>query len=271
MGSSGVIPLTIIAPVTDICRHMSNLIARAEKEVFFATNFWMASESSQLITDSLIELSRRAEDRGRRVVVKLMYDRGSLKQVVDNHLIMKEQDYTTTAVKLPPAQDIPFIDLEVQNYHRPVLGTFHAKFMVVDRRVAVVQSNNIQDNDNLEMMTHLEGPIVDSIYDTALLSWERPLHPPFPCLNDPASEDPVTSFDNPSFWKLFKEDAKKNVQIAGNEGGKMRDESQKLPMHAGGNPHYDPDIAYEVRRMRSALSPRRGETQVDAATRHLSK
>jgi hypothetical protein len=42
--------------------------------------------------------------------------------------------------------------------------------MVVDRRVAVVQSNNIQDNDNLEMMTQIEGDIVNSVYDTALLA-----------------------------------------------------------------------------------------------------
>jgi phosphatidylserine/phosphatidylglycerophosphate/cardiolipin synthase-like enzyme len=57
---------------------------------------------------------------------------------------------------------MPNIDLAVVNFHRPPLGTFHCKFMVVDRRIATVSSNNIQDNDNLEMMTHLEGPIVDS-------------------------------------------------------------------------------------------------------------
>lgn len=36
------------------------------------------------------------------------------------------------------------IDLEVLNYHRPMLGTFHSKFMVVDRKIALIQSNNIQ-------------------------------------------------------------------------------------------------------------------------------
>jgi hypothetical protein len=60
---------------------MSNLIARAEKEVFIATNFWMISEPSRLITDGLTELSRRAGKEGRRCVVKVMYDRGSAKQV----------------------------------------------------------------------------------------------------------------------------------------------------------------------------------------------
>ncbi|KAF4636045.1 hypothetical protein G7Y89_g2043 [Cudoniella acicularis] len=52
--------------------------------------------------------------------------------------------------------------------------------------VAVLQSNNIQDNDNVEMVTHLEGPIVDSLYDIALISWHKRLEPPLPSHNSPA-------------------------------------------------------------------------------------
>jgi len=204
-------------------------------------------------------------------VVKLMYDRGSLRQICDNHLLMKEREYTTTAVNLPADREIPYIDLEVQNYHRPVLGTFHAKFMMVDRRIAIVQSNNIQDNDNLEMMTHLEGPIVDSIYDTALLSWEREMNPPFPCLNDPASEDCHTTFDPTSFWELFDEKGKLKAQSARHEAENAKKEGQHLPLHAGGEPHYDPDIAHEIRRMQSALAPEDRASHMSAVTRHLSK
>lgn len=50
-----------------------------------------------------------------------------------------------SAVKLPKASDIPNVNLEVCNYHHPVLGTFHAKYMVVDRKIAVINSNNVQD------------------------------------------------------------------------------------------------------------------------------
>jgi len=81
MGSTGVCPLTIIAPIPDICRHMSNVIARAEEEVFLATNFWMHSESSMLITNSIRELNRKAVALNKRIVVKIIYDRGSLQQV----------------------------------------------------------------------------------------------------------------------------------------------------------------------------------------------
>ena len=84
LGSSGVVPLTIIGPLPDICRHMSNCIARAEKEVFLASNYWQSSDASTIITNSLKELSRRAGERGTKVVVKIMYDRGNPKQVDDS-------------------------------------------------------------------------------------------------------------------------------------------------------------------------------------------
>lgn len=164
---------------------MSNLIVRAEKEVFLATNFWQNSVAARYITDAIRELSRRAQARGDRVVVKVIYDRGNPRQVFDPHYIVLESDYTGNAVKLPPAKDIPYVDLQVINYHQPILGTFHAKFMIVDRRTAIIQSNNIQDNDNLEMMVQIEGPIVDSLYDVAMISWHKKPDPPFPCLHSP--------------------------------------------------------------------------------------
>lgn len=36
------------------------------------------------------------------------------------------------------------------------------------------------------MMVHLEGPVVDSIYDNMLISWDESLSPTFPCLTEPS-------------------------------------------------------------------------------------
>lgn len=82
MGSSGVLPLTIMAPLPDLCRHVSNCIVRAEKEVFLGTNFWIFSDASTLVTNALRELSRRAGERRSKVVVKIIYDRGNIGQVI---------------------------------------------------------------------------------------------------------------------------------------------------------------------------------------------
>ncbi|KAK7510409.1 hypothetical protein IWZ03DRAFT_301041, partial [Phyllosticta citriasiana] len=200
MGSSGVIPLTFIGPTPDICRDMgrtgaifctaSNLIVRADKEVILAAHYWKETNASRLITDSIKELSVRAGQQGQRAVVKIIYDRGGPKQVFNNHLHVSSNKWTAPGIGLPAADEIPNVDMEVINSHHPILGTFHVKSMVVNRKFAVVCSNNIQrrlrtlqDNDNLEMMTHLEGAIVDSLYDAALFTWHDKLDPPLPMIS----------------------------------------------------------------------------------------
>jgi hypothetical protein len=271
MGSNGVLPVTVIAPVPDICRHMANLIVRAEKEVFLATNFWIYSGASRIITDAIKELSRRATARGEKVIVKVMYDRGNIKQVIDNHQMMSVQDYTAKAVQLPSPEEIPGIDMEVQNYHRPMLGTFHSKFMVVDRRMGIVQSNNIQDNDNLEMMTHIEGEIVNSLYDTALLAWSRRLDPPLPCMDWPAGNETLEMFRDPSFRALFNEDGARAVPTDRFRKSDLDTKDAPFPLPGRKDSAHDPDIGAEIERMQTVLSPGDGETRMQAVTRHLSK
>jgi phosphatidylserine/phosphatidylglycerophosphate/cardiolipin synthase-like enzyme len=109
---------------------------------------------------------------------------------------------------LPSPEEIPNVELEVINYHRPIFGTFHSKYMIVDRKIAIVQSNNIQDNDNFEMMTHLEGPIVDSFYDMALISWHNEMKPPLPCLNTPAATAGYPTFEAKSHAAMFDQSGK---------------------------------------------------------------
>jgi phosphatidylserine/phosphatidylglycerophosphate/cardiolipin synthase-like enzyme len=121
---------------------MANLIVRADKEVFLATNFWIKSVASSYITRAIKELSRRAGERGTRVVVKILYDRGSAKQLFEPHYLVPEKEYTGKAVGLPAPHEIPNVDMQVMNYHNPVLGTFHSKFMVVDRRIGILQSGS---------------------------------------------------------------------------------------------------------------------------------
>ncbi|KAL9087131.1 MAG: hypothetical protein Q9165_006782 [Trypethelium subeluteriae] len=271
MGRSGVVPLTVVGSVWDICRHMSNLIARAEKEVFLATNYWMDSDATRFITDSLRELSKKAGERGERAVVKLMYDRGNIKQLLDNHQKVPLATYTGENVRLPSPEELPNIDLEVVNYHRPALGTFHSKFMVVDRKFAVVSSNNIQKNDNLEMMTHLEGPIVDSLYDTALISWGNTLDPPLPSHSTPAAEGGLPAFSQETFQNLNRPDVPETGNARSLAEVTTDGQKESLPEHLPGDPHYDADIAGEVHRMQAAVSPKENENVMESLSRHLNQ
>ncbi|KAI0801970.1 hypothetical protein BC629DRAFT_1591626 [Irpex lacteus] len=183
MGSSGVIPITVISLVPDIMRYYKELIINAQHEVILATNYWEPSWGSHFIHDAFIELSKRSEGRADKPVVKLIFDRGNPKQVIKNHQRVSQDDWE--GLGLPTKDQIPHIHFEAMNYHRPIVGTFHAKYMVIDRRIACISSNNIQDRVNLEMNLHLEGPIVDAFYDMALLSWAEPMEPPLPLLANP--------------------------------------------------------------------------------------
>jgi phosphatidylserine/phosphatidylglycerophosphate/cardiolipin synthase-like enzyme len=181
MAATGTIPLSIVSVIPDIMRHYAELIVHAQTEVFLATNYWEMSHSSDIIKRSLVELSRRAEDRADKVVVKIMYDRGFIGQLLNSRSMVEPSQWAK--VGLPKQEEIPNILLEVINYHRLPLGTFHAKFLIVDRAVACLNSNNIQDRPNVEMMVHLEGPIVDSFYDVALASWSHRMNPPLPLIS----------------------------------------------------------------------------------------
>jgi phosphatidylserine/phosphatidylglycerophosphate/cardiolipin synthase-like enzyme len=84
-------------------------------------------------------------DEVKHRVDRAVYDRGNPSQLINPHQNVDVKTYTDDKVKLPSPEEIPGINLEVQNYHVPPVGTFHAKYMVVDRKIAILNSNNIQD------------------------------------------------------------------------------------------------------------------------------
>ncbi|KAK0726417.1 hypothetical protein B0T21DRAFT_293280 [Apiosordaria backusii] len=255
MGTCGIIPLSIISTIPDIARHIANVIVRAQTEVFVATNYWQNGAASSYIAEAIRELDRRVAARGGpKVKVKILYDRGSPKQVFQPRYFVSEKDFTGPNVNLPPRAEIPNIEMNVVNYHQPVMGTFHAKYVIVDRKIALLQSNNVQDNDNLEMMIHLEGPVVDSFVDVALLSWGKPW-------------DGFTEVQNDI------EEANGNIATVAN-GYASQPNPNNLHLddnlHAPSNPHYDPDIASEISRFNTFLAPTENKTHLDAVNTLLN-
>lgn len=159
---------------------------------------------------------------------------------------------------------MPHVDFQVINYHKPLLGTLHAKFMVVDRKLAVIESNNTEDNTNMEMMTHLEGPIVDSIYDTALITWGNAFSPSLPSSSTSTNAGGLNTVDQPK-ESLFMDrgGARELHQVV------MDGQAAQLPELKPGEPHYDSDMAGEISRMQSVYSPRQNESRIAATNRRL--
>lgn len=100
------------------------------------------------------------------------------------------------------------------------------------------------------MMIHVEGPIVDSFYDMALITWHMVLDPALPLLNKPATTT-VPSHERSSI-------------------GSVKIMSDVLEEHTPTYPRYDPDIVAETRRINAALTPRGIESRRDCVTRYLS-
>ncbi|KAH0536671.1 hypothetical protein FGG08_006466 [Glutinoglossum americanum] len=284
MGSCGVLPLTIISTLPDIASHIANCIARATTEVYLATNLWAHGSCTTLITNALRELSRRAGERGqrRKIAVKVIYDRGDVRQVskkekqvtylwkfFDNHLIVPPSSYTTGAIKLPAPDEIPNIDMQVMNYHRPLLGIFHSKYVIIDRAIALLMSCNLWDTDNVEMMCHFEGPIVDSFYDMALMSWHKTLDPPLPMLDMPAAVGKWNGnvSGQPSLCQRTSSDS--YATPLSSPSTTHISTSDKLPPHTTDDPHYDPDIESEAARVQASVSPFEQESRMQAVTKHL--
>lgn len=121
-----------------------------------------------------------------------------------------------------------------------------------------------QDNDNTEMMSHLEGPIVDCLWDTFLVSWHKAMTPSPPSVDRTAASLPLPTFQESTFTDMFNEQG----QFRKPETGPAE---PRIPEHMPGDPHYDDSISGEIHRMHSALSPRNGETPPEIVARHLSK
>ncbi|KAM0715729.1 hypothetical protein Q7P37_009229 [Cladosporium fusiforme] len=264
-GSTGIVPMAVIGSIHDQLRHVSNLIARAEHEVLLASNFWKASKSSTFVSDALRELSRRSQARGRTAVVKIIYDRGAASQIFNSHQNVGPQGWTNVNVGLPAPEEVPGIDLKVVNFHKPPLGTFHPKFMVVDRCIATVSSNNIQDNDNLEMTTHFEGAIVNGLWETFLVSWHNLLEPALPCREqDPFANENTFPICSDIIFSQF------DLNPAGQIGSTSETSSTDLQKHCAGAPQYDSSVGEEILRMQATLYRQDETSRMDVVAKHLS-
>ena len=163
-------------------QHHANVIVRAEEEIFLATSElhdYLSRLADSMLSRFLGSVRCRSDHRRcvqgafttccgakrekdyyqAQSVIRhcasspcpadevgdIVYDRGNPKQMITPHQAVDAKTYMGEKVKLPSPEEIPGCQLEVQNYHCPPVGTFHSKYMVVDRKVAILNSNNIQD------------------------------------------------------------------------------------------------------------------------------
>ena len=153
--------------------------------------------------------------------------------------------------------------------------------MVIDRQIGILQSNNIQDNDNLEMMTQFEGAIVDSLYDMALITWHNSLTPRMPRLTQPAANSPIPAFSSEDYGTVFDDQNQMRPQFTfatamPKETSSLGEIAEKavtrtdLPLHTSQDPHYDDQYSKEVLRAIAGFFPRNDEPLINGITAMLN-
>lgn len=250
LATTGIVPCSIFSTGPDIIEHYCDCIVAAKREVILLTNYWQGGKNVNRIADALRELDKRVAERISKsetttattasvgtpahkaapletVIVKIMWDRGpqTLADLFRCRKPVPPNMWKSNG--LPTQEEVPNLNIEILNYHRPLMGTFHAKLLLVDRQVALINSNNIQDRPNVEACTRLEGDIVNSIYDHALISWGNALQPPLPCLGTPAPKDPSPSaFVRGEEGSLPVMSADKLMQLARDARRRLQEEDE---------------------------------------------
>jgi len=158
----------------------------------------------------------------------------------------------------------------VMNYHKPALGTFHAKYMVVDRKVALINSNNIQDRVNVEMMTQCEGEIVNAFYDMALITWNNKMTPPLPLLAHRPPSTELFNFgnDHPQTQDIDLE-ASRSSAIKTMGDNKFTAESAQN-QQASKSKDWDVNDQAETNLDQQNYNSKQGGNKLDAITKHLN-
>eukprot|EP00026_Physarum_polycephalum_P003289 Phypoly_transcript_03299.p1 GENE.Phypoly_transcript_03299~~Phypoly_transcript_03299.p1 ORF type:complete len:737 (+),score=104.43 Phypoly_transcript_03299:201-2411(+) len=180
MATSGIVPMTIDAPYDSLLLHYRDCIVNAEKEILFAAGFWKVGKATDIITKAFRELNRRVAERGGpKVLIKIIWGRPTFHHRKNTH---KEK----VKLAIPTPTECPFIDIETMDGNKMPLGAFHVKYLLVDRKMILLTSSNIQGKRNVEFVAHMEGKIVDSYYNLFQKQWGLEFVPPLYLTNVPA-------------------------------------------------------------------------------------
>ena len=141
--SSGRVAELIIGNGWVTTQYITEYIVQARREVLFSTCFWANSPSLTAIHNALITLNNRARDDNRRVTVKIMFSYSFRQNFLSLKEVKKWKPNTWEKLGLPNPATLDCLDLTVFSRFRKPFGVMHAKFVIIDRAVALLASSNI--------------------------------------------------------------------------------------------------------------------------------
>jgi len=159
----------ILSTLHNVIRFHCDIIEKAETEVLFTTSYWEGkSLSAYMLSRSFQKLLKKKPN----VKIRIVVDNGTIENLFakGNTRLIKVSKLVTYDDGGTYESDI--MNIRSKSVHVPLFGTMHAKFMLVDRKIGVVSSNNVQDRPNVELAVSMEGKVCDGIFDIFRRLWK---------------------------------------------------------------------------------------------------
>ncbi|KAF2275364.1 phospholipase D/nuclease [Westerdykella ornata] len=153
------------------------LLESANHELILVTCFWAQSKSLDTINDILVHLSHKGIEKGVRIRVRICFSSLSIFQKLFHTQKVSGQTYPPSVWRsklgLPSPEMLTGLDLEIKSVFLLPFSVMHPKFMIVDRRIAVMPSCNVSWEKWFEGYVKFTGPAVNDLLKFYSKFWER--------------------------------------------------------------------------------------------------
>ncbi|KAI4735189.1 hypothetical protein E4T50_14283 [Aureobasidium sp. EXF-12298] len=127
------------------------LLQSANEELILVTCFWATSATQKLVNDALKTLSDKGISKGRKI------------RTLSGKVYLPESWQST--LNFPHPDQLQGLDMQVKSIFLLPFSVMHPKFIIVDRKMAVLPSCNVSWEDWFEGAVTLTGPVVSCFVD----------------------------------------------------------------------------------------------------------
>ncbi|KAK5233548.1 hypothetical protein LTR47_005170 [Exophiala xenobiotica] len=141
-------------------------IKSARMEVILVTCFWAPSATRDAINEALIQLSKKALETSCKISVQICFSSSSIARNLLWPTPKEGQFYPPTAWKklgLPDAHELEGLDVKVVRKFFWPFGIIHSKYVIIDRKLAILPSCNVSWERWYEVAVMMTGPIVEHL------------------------------------------------------------------------------------------------------------
>ncbi|KAG9190816.1 hypothetical protein G6011_08904 [Alternaria panax] len=154
------------------------LLESASHELILVTCFWARSKTLDTLNEVLRSLSDKAVRRGTdKIRVRICFSSSSIFQKLFHKQATTGQTYPPSGwvkkLGLPHPSELNGLDLKVKSIFMLPFSVMHPKFLLIDRKTAVLPSCNVSWEEWFEGAVTLTGPVVEQFLKFYRTFWER--------------------------------------------------------------------------------------------------